>query len=167
MTAYHHESNRVRLGIKLRFKRRSFFRHHWPKSRERFDEICLAETDRLSNGQITACNIPVSIDCNAFRPPTDEIYSENAAHNPYLFDPGTVSCSFRDKLPLTVYKQGAATGETQGTLTAARELYKSRVQESLMRPRKDEVFAYRLTIEWLSPEKPFVTCGDSWEPCLY
>lgn len=125
-------------------------------------EICLIETKELPVDRIKCC-FPYDIDCNAFFPLPEGSDPALAAVYAGLLDIDVIVDTLTPKLPLTVYKHGAKTGTTAGTLTEIRPLLENYGQKARSSKSKslDETLTYSLVVRWLSREDPFAEDGDS------
>ncbi|KNG81215.1 hypothetical protein ANOM_010331 [Aspergillus nomiae NRRL 13137] len=140
-------------------RRRPAFRHSWARPRECFDEICLLETNTLSDELVALYHVSDAIDCNALFSLPSGIDPVGSLTVPALLDIDDVYDSLIEMLPLEVHKFGAGTGQTTGTLVDIQDLEDDDTYST--QAVRDDTQAFKLKIEWLSPDEPFAQDGDS------
>jgi hypothetical protein len=137
------------------------FRSRWPHLRSCMDEICVVDTEGLSDTELNRLRFPQQIDCNALFPEVKSEGAKLAASFAAFHECETVVGTLRNKIPSMVHKQGAKTGHTTGIVVGLEEYEENYGQQSRIGPETDDVYAFRLVVEWLSYDELFTDSGDS------
>lgn len=127
---------------------------------ECLDEICLIDGESLPKDYVQDLHLPDLIDCNALYPVPKDEDPLVVAQTPALLDSEEVLTALKQCCGIKVFKRGAETGVTMGTLVGVEKAGVGSPKGTDWRGN-DETPGYFLIIKWESDEEPFAVGGDS------
>ncbi|KUL89295.1 hypothetical protein ZTR_03791 [Talaromyces verruculosus] len=130
------------------------------KGNECMDEICLIDGELLPEDYVQDLHPPDLIDCNALYPVSEDEDPIAVAQTPALISSEEFLTALKQRLGTKVFKRGAETGVTMGTLIRV-EKAGTEYPKGMDWRGNDETPEYFLIIKWESDEEPFAVGGDS------